>query len=46
MTKSAATKLPHSKAWSKPKLERLGMISDVAGARSVNNNGSSSNPRS
>ena len=33
MTKSAATKQPQSKAWFKPKLERLGTIADVANAQ-------------
>ena len=46
MTKSAATKLPRSKAWSKPKLERLGTIADVAGSNFVNNNGININVRS
>lgn len=46
MTKTAATKLPQAKGWTKPQLERLGKIADVAGSASVNNNGSSPNPRS
>jgi hypothetical protein len=31
MTKFVATKLPHGKRWSKPRLECLGKIADVAG---------------
>jgi hypothetical protein len=31
MTKSVATKQPQTKGWSKPRLERLGKIADVAG---------------
>jgi hypothetical protein len=34
------------KIWSKPRLERLGKIADVAGNAVINNNGSSPNLRS
>lgn len=33
MTKTAATKLPQTKGWTKPQLERLGKIADVANAQ-------------
>ncbi len=33
MTNTAATKLPQAKGWTKPELEPLGKIADVAGGQ-------------
>lgn len=35
MTKSATTPQPQAKGWTKPQLERLGKIADVAGGNPV-----------